>query len=254
MPDRKPWIYLSPHFDDVALSCGGLVWEQAQAGEVEVWTVCAGLPTGNRISSFAAGLHERWEGISGSAGGTSEQTGAEIVRVRRREDEAACRIMGARQRLLDIPDCIYRAAPGEPGQALYASEQALFGPLHPQENGLVNQLAELLARTLSRQAGIVCPLALGNHVDHQLVRRAAEATGRQLWYYADYPYVDPPGVGGLASRFQVSETGLEKWVEAVSAYSSQISTFWQSRETMRADLLAYGAEGVQLWCNATVIN
>jgi LmbE family N-acetylglucosaminyl deacetylase len=26
------WIYLSPHFDDAVLSCGGLIFDQAQAG------------------------------------------------------------------------------------------------------------------------------------------------------------------------------------------------------------------------------
>jgi len=37
------WIYISPHFDDAVLSCGGLIWEQTHKGiTVEIWTVCAG--------------------------------------------------------------------------------------------------------------------------------------------------------------------------------------------------------------------
>jgi LmbE family N-acetylglucosaminyl deacetylase len=56
------WIYLSPHLDDVVLSCGGLVWEQARQGErVEIWTICAGDPPPIPLSSFAASLHERWQ-------------------------------------------------------------------------------------------------------------------------------------------------------------------------------------------------
>jgi len=56
------WIYLSPHFDDVALSCGGLVWEQVQAGKaVSIWTVCAGSASVGDLSPFAKELHMRWE-------------------------------------------------------------------------------------------------------------------------------------------------------------------------------------------------
>ncbi|MBN2499463.1 MAG: PIG-L family deacetylase, partial [Anaerolineales bacterium] len=55
-------IYLSPHLDDVALSCGGLVWEQAQAGmAVEVWSVCAGDPPPGELSEYARSLHARWD-------------------------------------------------------------------------------------------------------------------------------------------------------------------------------------------------
>jgi hypothetical protein len=56
-----PFIYLSPHLDDVTLSCGGLVWEQVQAGEqVEIWTICAGDPPPGALSPYAEELHHRW--------------------------------------------------------------------------------------------------------------------------------------------------------------------------------------------------
>ena len=55
------WIYLSPHFDDAVLSCGGLIWEQVRRGErVEIWTVCAGAIPPGPLSPFAAELHARW--------------------------------------------------------------------------------------------------------------------------------------------------------------------------------------------------
>ncbi len=257
MPANSGWTYLSPHFDDVALSCGGLVWEQAQVGRVEILTICAGTPGSGPISAFAAALHARWEPQPEQ--GMTADTADEIVRVRRQEDKAACRILGARQRLLEVPDCIYRSAPGEPDHPLYATEMALFGPLHPLEIDLVTQLADKLALVIPDQAAIVCPLALGSHVDHQLVRRAAELTGRQLWYYADYPYVRIPGIhlpqaSWHSQIFQVSGAGLYAWGEAVAAYKTQISTFWQDAQAMRSDLREYGAQGVQLWRKLPGIN
>ena len=95
------WIFLSPHFDDAALSCGGLAWEQAQQGDrVEIWTVCSGSPPDLPLPPFARQLHARW--------GTG---GPETVERRRLEDEEACRRLGALARYFDVPDCIYRRLP-----------------------------------------------------------------------------------------------------------------------------------------------
>ena len=55
-------IYLSPHLDDVALSCGGQVY---MLGEIErpvlIVTVMAGEPPGLATSNYAQALHDRWQ-------------------------------------------------------------------------------------------------------------------------------------------------------------------------------------------------
>src|SRR5512146_228136 len=132
------WIYLSPHFDDVVLSCGGLVWEQARAGhQVEIWTVCAGAPPLDQpFSDFARELHARWE------------TGPEAVPARRAEDEAAVRRLNAGLRYWDLPDCIYRRLPG--GAWLVNGEEDLWKPVHPEEQGVVNRLADWLVQGLDQ--------------------------------------------------------------------------------------------------------
>jgi len=238
------WIYLSPHLDDVALSCGGLVWEQAAAGErVTVLTICAGDPPPGRLSEFAEGFHARW-GISQEAAAT-----------RRAEDLRACQRMGAVTQHFSIPDCIYRLDPGD-GSPLYTSEAALFGPLHPVEAGLVVDLQRELSPVLPSMANLVCPLTVGGHVDHRLVRTVAEGLGRPLWYYADTPYVLRAGevlegaISGMrATNFPVSKRGLKAWIEAIALHTSQISTFWPDLHSMRAEISAYCRQvgGVRLW-------
>src|SRR5689334_12434287 len=77
-------VYLSPHLDDAALSCGGMIHQQTQAGErVVVVTLCAGGPPAGALSDFAQSLHTRW------------QTPVEAVAVRRAEDLAALKVLGA---------------------------------------------------------------------------------------------------------------------------------------------------------------
>lgn len=239
------WVYLSPHLDDVALSCGGLVWEQARRGQaVSVWTVCAGDPPPGPLSPYAESLHDRWE------------TGRQAVGQRRREDKLSCRQMGAALCHLRIPDCIYRRAE-EAGEPLYASEEAIFGPLHPVEQPLVLWLAGELRRLLSPHSRLVSPLTIGGHVDHRLTRAAAEKLGRPLWYYADYPYVGKDASlldhlhqeGWVSMRFRVSEQGLQVWAESVVAHASQVGTFWPSAEDVRQALHAHRQSmgGVTLW-------
>jgi LmbE family N-acetylglucosaminyl deacetylase len=176
---------------------------------------------------------------------------------RRQEDIEACRTLGVAYRHLDYPDCIYRGHPVS-GEDLYPDREAIFGSLSPADGSLAEALAEELRRRLPQDAVLVCPLSIGNHVDHQLVRRAASMVGWQsAWYYADYPYARRAAAelaaleeAGWQSRvFPISEAGMEAWASGVSAYASQISSFWPDLEAMRADLEAFARVygGVALW-------
>jgi LmbE family N-acetylglucosaminyl deacetylase len=238
------WIFLSPHFDDIALSCGGMVWEKAQEEDAPVWTICGGEPPAGELSAFAEALHTRW------------QTPSEAVRQRQMEDEASCQLLGASPLHFPIPDCIYRPG-GDSGIFYYASEESLFGDLHPAEQPLVERLAQELAQALPENAQVVCPLTLGGHVDHRLTRAAAERLGLSLWYYADYPYALQAAetlkthqeAGWHSQVHPISLAGLHAWQEAIAAHRSQISTFWPDMEAMRAAIRAYwqAESGIRLW-------
>lgn len=228
------WVYLSPHLDDAVLSCGGMIWEQIQQGSrVEIWTVCAGNPPPGALSAYAAALHRRWQLKRSAAAG------------RRREDRAACRVLGARPRQLPIADCIYRRLPG--GSPVVQSDSALFQPLDPGEAPLAASLAEMLSALLAPDDRLVSPLTLGGHMDHRLTRAAAETLARPLWFYADFPYIvlDKIDVarwvqpGWQAVPQPVSADGLAAWQNAITAYRSQVSTFWQDEAAMRAQMQAY---------------
>jgi LmbE family N-acetylglucosaminyl deacetylase len=238
------WIYLSPHFDDVAFSCGGLVWEQVESGDkVSIWTICAGEPPPGLISLYAQSLHKRWE------------TSREAATVRRAEDWLSNRQMGATSRNFSIPDAIYRRSPVD-GTPMYTSDLELFSELRMDEIHLVEILKNELNQALPQVCELVCPLALGGHVDHRLVRIAAEELGKRMWYYADYPYSVNPEQDlndsdreMVHKRFPVSEMGLRAWEESIAAHSSQISTFWSNPDQMREAIRSYWEpiKGIRLW-------
>lgn len=238
------WIYLSPHLDDVALSCGGLVWEQAHAGDqVSIWTICAGDPPSNESTPIIRKMHTLWK------------IEEEVIGHRRIEDTLSCQCLGADYRHFSIPEAIYRRSPVN-GAFLYTSVRKRRGDVHREDIKLVEYLTHTFRQEMSTDDQLVCPLSLGGHVDHRLVRIAAESIGHQIWYYADYPYITRPWIR-LRTRFSVlaetlipiSERGLDAWVQSVAAHASQISSYWRDLSSMEVAIRVYCRKvgGIRLW-------
>jgi LmbE family N-acetylglucosaminyl deacetylase len=239
-------VYLSPHLDDAVLSCGGRIWRQAQAGDrVLVVTIFAGRPSPDvPLSPFAQALHAIWGLVDATA-------------ARREEDAAALALLGAEAVYWPYTDCIYRQTPdaGFP----YASEEALFGEVHPSDEALIAELAgRFRALALESASAIYAPLAVGRHVDHQIVHRAV-AELEDVTYYEDYPYAGKPGaledVGQIANlpptfseQWQaelvaLSPQALEAKIAAIACYSSQfIALGWANAEEMAAAVRAFAGQ------------
>ena len=237
-------IYLSPHFDDAAFSCGGLIWEQVQTGDqVSILTVCAGEPPPAPISNYAQSLHARWE------------TGTNAVEVRKDENRLSCQVLGATPINLAIPDVIYRRSPVD-GSPICASDADLTAELQAVEHPIIEALKDELIKNIPLDCEIISPLALGGHVDHRLVRSAVELLGRPVRYYADFPYsvdLDQSQIdlemGMHHNLYPISNKGLETWQASIAAHCSQISTFWNSTDQMRKAVQAYWEpnRGLNLW-------
>ena len=221
------------------------MWEQIQQGnQVSIWTVCGGEPTAGDISPFARSLHKRWN--------FDQNAPAQ----RRLEDLRSCQSLGAGQRYFPLPDCIYRRDP-QTHEYIYTSEAALNGSLQPSDKQVIAWLREELRMALPSEAVLVCPLALGNHVDHQLTHSASEGLEQLAWYYADFPYVTQDSTqldqlirDGWQSRvFAISMDGLEAWMNSISAHASQISTFWPDESAMRQAIYDYWhlSDGIRMW-------
>jgi LmbE family N-acetylglucosaminyl deacetylase len=240
--DKHSWIFISPHLDDVVLSCGGLVWDLSQSGDaVEVWTLMAGLPADENFSLFAEVIHYDW-GLSGAA----------AFRARREEDHQACAILGVKARHFDWQDAIYRrdASSGAP---IVPDLEALFS--YPPEADLVEDIVAVLRAELPGGACPVFPIGLGGHIDHQAVVMAGQAVERDKAYYADYPYIvndfhDPRLWDGRLGKIQraLSPEALNAWQAAVLCYTSQLSSFWRDEDEARLAISNYLAGGGgRLW-------
>jgi LmbE family N-acetylglucosaminyl deacetylase len=169
-------VYLSPHLDDVVLSCGGRLWvTQGEGRDQRVITIKAGVPRLPALSPFAAQLHADWGNLP------------RPVELRRAEDLAALARLGVLDVVhLDGLDAIYRLGPD--GEALYDSFATLVGALHSHEAGLPANLTKATVIHLPppNQCVVYSPMAIGGHVDHRVTyaisvklrRRGYQVLGR----------------------------------------------------------------------------
>lgn len=243
-------VYLSPHLDDAALSCGGQIHRRTRAGErVLILTVFAGSEP-DELSSLALRVHALFGLTSG------------VMAVRRREDAEACRVLGAVDDRRELPDAVYRQEPGS-GRPLYDDIARLFEPpCVADERELLPRLAALL-RELPPSREVFAPLTAGGHVDHRLARRAAEAVwGAGLAYYEDYPYCEQRGAlqralgtpGEWVSEVApLAPEDLEAKIAAVKSYASQIGPLFGSERRLERRLRRQvrKAGGERVWRRRT---
>jgi LmbE family N-acetylglucosaminyl deacetylase len=257
MTNSYPHIYLSPHYDDASLSCGGAIHRQTQAGEPAlVVTVCAAPPPPDEpLSPLAERLHRSWGSPS------------DVIATRQAEDRRSMETLGADYVRLNFQDCIYRGHPAQ-GQWFYNNGVELFGPIHPEESQLVNNIVAALLEVIpaESQTTLYAPLSVGRHIDHQLVHAAARQLQQQGWliaFYEDYPYADPasryagegwghtletalaaPEAAHLRPQLRFfSEEDLQAKINSVRAYASQLEMLFDEakvEEPLRTYALQVG--------------
>jgi LmbE family N-acetylglucosaminyl deacetylase len=225
-------IFVAPHADDVALSCGGAVASVARSTSPTIVTVFAGQPTGS-VSEFAEFQHHRW-------GMTTDGVAAH----RRSEDICAASSLGAsiNTASLDFLDAIYR-------DAAYDSDEALFGTLLASDLPVIHEVTDALSALDA--AVYVVPLAVGRHVDHQIVFRAGRRLAKRgaiVWAYADIPYALDrrsltPRLATRAVRevrvIPIDDEAFERKCQAIACYASQIPVIFRDWGNYRAALDQY---------------
>lgn len=263
--------FVSPHPDDIALSCGGLVASLRERGErVVIVTLFCGAGSRPALTDYqrnALGFGDG-AGAGGAAGATPSPD--EAMARRRAEDERFARSIGAQIVSLELPDAVFRGYEGEP---------ELMGTPRPDDPPPVEAVARELGRLKPRH--VYFPLGVGNHVDHQLTRLAGialfggphgELVGSvavgpgllgRLLFYEDFPYAGRTGFERLdqlprdalaAMPHDVSlapeycELGdlLERKIEGIRAYASQIDALFGSDGAMSVAVRSRAARVGQL--------
>lgn len=232
---RYSRVYLSPHLDDAALSCGGAI--AASPAQTLVITLCtAPPPPGTIFNAVAVEFHAEW-GLAPD----------EVLRVRWEEDAAAMELLGVDYVYAGWLDAIYRVPEA------YCSRATLYRPPVP-DDPLLPQVRDLLTMLMERapRATIYAPLGAGNHVDHLAVFAAALACPPdRIALYEDINYALTPGaverrlaeIGQplVAELAPFDPSALRTKIAAIAAYRSQMAALFGGTTAMEAAITAYHA-------------
>jgi LmbE family N-acetylglucosaminyl deacetylase len=173
---RAQWTVIAPHADDAALSLAGTLELLAGAGASITLVTC----------------HTRsaWAPAARRANGDVEA----VTRLRADEDAAYARHLGARLVRLDFAEAPLRLP-----------ERAVQGKPAPADRAHGRTLARALSPLVAPLTLI--PLAVGDHVDHTIVRAAAAAACRRqpLGFYEDVPYTLWSGWPGVIEQVRAAE-------------------------------------------------
>lgn len=189
----SPCVFLSPHLDDAAFSCGGLLSSlsgRARSVVVSVFTEAAPPPHTLATRSFL-----RQAGVPDAL---------ELYARRRSEDEKALGSLGCDVVHLGLQDALFRrrkvsaAVPSWMRRAVpelvhryptYRLDIAR-GRISGSDREMIAAVArEVAALVRDVGAGVVfLPLGVGRHVDHLITRIAGQDLPTRKIYYAEAPY------------------------------------------------------------------
>lgn len=236
-------VILSPHLDDAALSCGGLL--HALQGRVStlVVSICCGT-----LRVLAA------DGSSKLA----HRRGHVSPRTRRREDIAAMHSVNADFVHLSFADGIYRRSPLT-GKLIYRNERERWVSPRIDDMAHIEELYLVLRRICLDLGSILLlsPMGIGHHVDHQIAAQVAvrlAAAGATLLFYEDFPYVADASIGRggddgpreALARLRLTPAGhfalpvdVEGKMALLRHYASQVPALFGDDDGMRARIVGH---------------
>ena len=233
-----PLIVLAPHLDDAALSCGALMIHAARRTSVTVATFFT--EAGQRPYTLSARryLHQ--------VGAPNAQA---LFQERQTEDRAALESIGITCVHVGLTDALFRRRPHPERRSLSARLLPELAHIYPiyrvhitsghiatADVGTLRDVCDtiqLLAGSGPRL--VLAPMGVGSHVDHVLVRSAAERSGARLVYYSDFPYNQrAPVPDGFIRRKGLVETQWSELTQAkadlIRAYGTQVHALFQGGE------------------------
>lgn len=240
LDDASHLVVLSPHLDDAVLSCGALMSSAREHMSVTVATFFteASAPP----HTFSARCYLRQTGVHDAG---------ELYFARRAEDQAVLEGAAIGYFHAGLTEALFRRRARPllhrfPWAGRLMPELTHIYPtyrLHIACGRISPHDADTLRRIIDRidhlslksSTLFLAPLAVGAHVDHILVRTAAEMSRKRVVYYSDFPYnmrhsADRGFVQRNALRQATWSHDLSAKAALIRAYRTQVDALFPSGE------------------------
>jgi len=181
-------VFVSPHLDDAVLSSGGLMFffkKKKNIKVVNVFTKGSEPPEifFNKRSLLRAGFDDS----------------DSYFKQRKKEDKAVLAGIGVKPINLDFVDAAWRKKKTfrqnrltnfipEINHLYPTKFHYLSGTVDKEDEILMPGITTALKKIIKKDAVVFCPLAIGGHVDHLIVRNICQENFSSVVYWSDYPY------------------------------------------------------------------
>lgn len=193
--NKKTCIFVSPHLDDAIFSAGGLMYDLFSKN-IPIIVVNVFTNAGDGLNTFSARQYLKQCG--------AKEIG-DLYQQRRSEDGKVLSSINTKIIDLHETDALWRKKTKTSKlikglgkllpetYSLYPTYKfnIVKGNIHKDDEVLIKRLSKKIADLPKiKDAFVFCPLALGNHVDHRVVKNACERVVRKnkLIYWTDFPY------------------------------------------------------------------
>lgn len=222
-------LVLSPHLDDAAFSLGPYLADASKKNKITVATVFT--KSEKDLSDFAMAC-QLDKGLS---------CDVDYMSIRREEDIEWSNRINVKVIHGLLPEAPHRG---------YNSAKELFGSITELpnfENDLNDWFLDLLHKT--KPDAIFCPLGVGSHVDHVLVRQTVlnqKLSKAPIFLYKDLPYAEHVSFNlsdyilkddnWIETNVSLSIESIEQAIYAAEAYKTQIKFQFGSKINMISTL------------------
>lgn len=188
---RLPCFFISPHFDDAALSAASLMRYLVKSG-VRVTVV--------NIFTHPGTVSHQTLSAKKYVSSTGFSDPVKLYSARQSEDYQALSRLGVQVVNLDLTEALWRRrelpAPLFPLSRFLPEIDHIYplyrwhiirGVISPHDQPTVVRLTDKLAKIIPARAVVFCPLGIGGHVDHVLTRVVCDRLFKPI-YWLDQPY------------------------------------------------------------------
>lgn len=227
--NKRPCIFVSPHLDDAVLSAGGLMC--FLAGKTKVIVINVFTEASDERQTLSARAFMKGKGYNKPS---------DLFAERQAEDKRALQTLNLSPINLGFPDVLWRKKTGFVPQTLGAILPELQhvyptyrfhiakGKIAKKDASTIQEVTQKLQDIINKQKNplVFCPLGVGNHVDHCIVRNVCTENFSDIVYWSDFPYNSRESFYGSApqgyTKFEY-QTPMKNKKKLIETYQTQVA-------------------------------
>lgn len=236
---KKTVYFVSPHFDDAVLSAGAVM--QYLAKDTNIVVINVFTQAGERPYSFSVKANLKQSGFTDAK---------ELYQAREKEDKKVLQKVTKNIINLGFIDSLWRKkSPSHPLEKIIPEINYLYptyrfhvakGKIVKHDLLLMQKIKQKLRTIIKEKNPVVfCPMGIGDHVDHVIIRRVCDELFKNPIHWSDFPYNEQSAIDTEEYQTLHFERDLKKKKKLIEGYKTQYNAMFHKGLTLTAEKFFY---------------